>query len=209
MWCEVLFLLGHTHILDQIATAVEGQRQGSDATLVARHNAFARQVGDDVFGVFDSADCGDNSIHGCTQDMLVINPLGVDSIDLHRQAGHHRHKVGVVHRKGHCAKRRGFKRELDILLGKDLAVGERCGLQHADVLSIHLVGIGDDFAATRTQQGSTKKYKVYISFNAEESVPEDGGDFWYKLEKFFESFSRFFTETFLQPIVDMIAELMK
>ena len=66
-----------------------------------------------------------------------------------------------------------------------------------------------DDSSYEFEDDSTKKYKVYISFNAEELVPEDGGDFWYKLEKFFESFSRFFTETFLQPIVDMIAELMK
>ena len=59
------------------------------------------------------------------------------------------------------------------------------------------------------EDDSTKCYRVYISFNAEESVPEDGGDFWYKLEKFFESFSKFFTETFLQPIVDLIAEFLK
>ncbi len=56
---------------------------------------------------------------------------------------------------------------------------------------------------------STKKYTVIIDFLVEEAVPEDGGDFWYKLEKFFESFSKFFTETFLQPIVDLIAEFLK
>ena len=28
---------------------MEGQRQGSDATIIGRHNAFARQIGNDVF----------------------------------------------------------------------------------------------------------------------------------------------------------------
>lgn len=64
----------------------------------------------------------------------------------------------------------------------------------------------DDFSF-EFEDDSTKCYQVYISFNAEEAIPEDGGDFWYQLEQFFKSFFKFFTETFLQPIVDMIAEL--
>lgn len=66
-----------------------------------------------------------------------------------------------------------------------------------------------DTASYDFEDDSAKKYTVIIDFLAEESVPEDGGDFWYKLEKFFESLSKFFTETFLQPIVDLIAEFLK
>ena len=70
-------------------------------------------------------------------------------------------------------------------------------------------GYTADISSYDFDDDSTKKYSVILTFRVEESVPEDGGDFWYKLEQFFKSFSKFFTETFLQPIVNMIAELMK
>lgn len=50
-------------------------------------------------------------------------------------------------------------------------------------------------------------YKILIHYRAEPQVPTGAAKIPYLIGKFFESIAAFFTETFIQPIVDLIMKL--
>ncbi len=47
-------------------------------------------------------------------------------------------------------------------------------------------------------------YKILIHYRAENQVPTGAAKIPYLIAKFFESIAKFFTETFIQPIVDLL-----
>lgn len=50
-------------------------------------------------------------------------------------------------------------------------------------------------------------YKILIHYSAESQEPAGAARIPYLIEKFFESIAAFFTETFIQPIADLIMKL--
>ncbi len=50
-------------------------------------------------------------------------------------------------------------------------------------------------------------YKILIHYRAEKQVPTGAAKIPYLIGKFFEAIASFFTETFIQPIIDLVAKL--
>lgn len=49
--------------------------------------------------------------------------------------------------------------------------------------------------------------RVELVYDVAEPEPTESESFWQSISDFFASISKFFTETFIQPIVDLIAEI--